>query len=132
MKPIHILIACLLLAGAVRGQTSGANPDSSANDTNLATEVKALREALSQTQKQMAAQQREIEALKAQSRNAVAASAPSELPSRGNVAAGDSAASALEPTTVSAGAKIQQQPPSGQVKEKTKPEDVPLDRKSVV
>src|SRR5258705_13937954 len=119
MKPIYILLACFLLPGVVKAQTSSAIPDSPANDTNLAAEVKTLREALLQTQKQMAAQQREIETLKAQSKNAVTAPAPSELPSRGNGAAGDSAGSALEPTTVSAGANIQQQPPRPQAQEKT-------------
>src|SRR6267378_3256170 len=69
MKPIHILLACFLLPGVVKAQTSSANPNSSANDTNLAMEVKALREALLQTQKQMAAQQREIETLKARSKD---------------------------------------------------------------
>src|SRR5260221_14388034 len=99
MKPIHFLLACFLLSGVVKAQTSSANPDSSANDTALAAEVKALREALLQTQKQMAAQQHEIETLKAQSKNAVTVSAPSELLSRGNGAAGDSGASTLEPAS---------------------------------
>ena len=45
-------------------------PDSSANNPNLVDEVKSLREALLQTQRQMAAQQREIEILKAHSKNA--------------------------------------------------------------
>src|ERR1700739_696532 len=126
MKPIHILFACLILPTVALVQASNTNPDSSGNDTNLGAEVKALREALSQTQKQMAAQQREIETLKAQSKNAVTVSAPSELPSRGNGAVGDSGASTLEPTSVSASANIQQKPPSPQVQEKTKPEDLPL------
>ena len=69
MKPIYILLACFLLPGLIKAQTSSANPDSSANDTNLGSEVKALREALLQTQRQMAAQQREIERLKAQSKD---------------------------------------------------------------
>src|ERR1700739_4964686 len=120
MKPIHILFACLILPTVALGQSSNTNPDSSGNDTNLGAEVKALREALSQTQKQMAAQQREIETLKAQSKNAVTARAPSELPSRDDGAAGDPPASPLEPTTVSADASIQQQPLSPQVHEKTK------------
>jgi hypothetical protein len=80
MKPIYILIACLLLTGAVRGQTNGANPDSSANDANLAAEVKALREALLQTQKQMAAQQQEIEALKERAKTEQATSVGNQHP----------------------------------------------------
>ncbi|HTA57991.1 MAG TPA: hypothetical protein VK805_07550, partial [Candidatus Baltobacteraceae bacterium] len=126
MKPIHILFVCLFFPVVALGQSSNANPDSPANDTNLAAEVKALREALTQTQKQMAAQQREIETLKSQSKNAVTVPAPSELPSRSNGAAGDSGVSTLEPTSVSAGANIQQEPPSQQVQEKSKPEDLPL------
>src|SRR5277367_4861999 len=80
MKPIYTLIACLVLAGVVRGQTGSANPDSSANDTNLAAEIKALREALLQTQKQMAAQQREIEALKEGAKAEQTASAGNQHP----------------------------------------------------
>jgi hypothetical protein len=64
MKPVHILLAGLLWAGVARAQTSDVNRDSPADHTDLTAEVKALREALSQTQKQMAAQQQEIEALK--------------------------------------------------------------------
>jgi hypothetical protein len=80
MKPSYVLIACLLLPGVTRGQTSGANPDPSANDANLAAEVKALREALLQTQKQMAAQQQEIEALKERAKTEQAASAGNQHP----------------------------------------------------
>jgi hypothetical protein len=80
MKPIYILLACFLLPGVVKAQTSSANPDSSANDANLATEVKALREALSQTQKQMAAQQQEIEALKERAKTEQAASVGNQQP----------------------------------------------------
>jgi hypothetical protein len=80
MKPIYILIACLLLTGIVRGQASGANPDPPASDTNLAAEVKALREALSQTQKQMAAQQQELEALKDRAKTEQAASVGNQQP----------------------------------------------------
>ena len=57
MKAIHIFLAFLLLPGAVLAQDSGQEPDSSANKHDLAAEVKALREALTQTQKQLAAQQ---------------------------------------------------------------------------
>jgi hypothetical protein len=80
MKPIYIVIACLLLSGVVRGQTSGANPDSTANDANLAAEIKALREALLQTQKQMAVQQQEIEALNERAITEQAASVGNQHP----------------------------------------------------
>jgi hypothetical protein len=100
MKPIYILLACFLLPGVVKAQTSSANPDSSANDTNLATEVKALREALLQTQRQMAAQQREIEGLKAQSKDGATRTVTNEpAPSPSEIVAGDSATSSVEPLT---------------------------------
>jgi hypothetical protein len=130
MKPIYVLIVCLLVPGFVRGQDGGANSDSSASDTGLAAEVKALREALSQTQKQMAAQQREIEALKAQPRDGVPASASSsEANSNGGngAAVADSLApSSPESTTVSGGANIQQQSTSAQLQQQGKTEQAPL------
>src|ERR1700749_1928773 len=93
MKLFCILIALLAIPGVVRGQSSGASSGSSASDGNLAEEVKALREALLQTQKQMAAQQREIEALKAEPKNVAGTSAsPSEPSSNGGNGAADHAA----------------------------------------
>jgi hypothetical protein len=80
MKPIRILFACLFLPVVALGQSSNANPDFPANDTNLAAEVKALREALLQTQKQMAAQQHEIEALKERAKTEQAASVGNQQP----------------------------------------------------
>ena len=69
MKAINILFACLLLPGVSWAQAGGQDPSSSAaGGTGLASEVQALREALSQTQKQVAAQASEIQILKAQSR----------------------------------------------------------------
>ena len=56
-------------------QDSGQEPNSSTNNPNLAAEVKALRDALLQTQKQVAAQQREIETLKRQSKTGPTTSA---------------------------------------------------------
>jgi len=71
MKAIHILLACLLLPGITwaqaNGQDAGSRP---ASGSGLAAEVQALREALSQTQKQVAAQASEIQTLKAQSKDA--------------------------------------------------------------
>jgi hypothetical protein len=51
-------------AGLMFGQAIAQKTDSSPNDSDVAVELKALREALLQTQKQMASQQEEIEALK--------------------------------------------------------------------
>ncbi len=69
MKVIHILPACLLLSGITWAQAKGQDPNSlPGSGTDLASEVQALREALSQTQKQVAAQQAEIQTLKTQSK----------------------------------------------------------------
>lgn len=69
MKAIHTLLACLLLPGISLAQAKGQDPGSlPASGTDLASEVQALREALSQTQKQVAAQQAEIQTLKMQSK----------------------------------------------------------------
>jgi hypothetical protein len=127
MKPIYILIACLLLPGAVRAQAGGANADSSANDVNLAAEIKSLREALVQTQKQMAAQQREIEALKAQSKNSESGAATNESPaSRANEAVGNAGAPGGEPGTVTPGANIQPQQATQQAQPQGNQQQEPL------
>src|SRR5258706_11903177 len=127
MKPIYVLLACFLLSGIVKAQTSSANPDSSANDTNLAMEVKALREALLQTQKQMAAQQRKIETLKARSKDGATRTVTNEpTSSPSEIAAADSATSSVEPSTKHAGVNIRHQAPNQQLQEQGKPEQVPL------
>ena len=78
MKAIHILVACLLLPSVAWAQAKGQDTGSSpAGSTDLASEVQALREALVQTQQQVAAQASEIQTLKAQSR-AGAITAPSD------------------------------------------------------
>jgi hypothetical protein len=64
MKLLHILCVLLLAPGLVLAQAGSQKSDSSSNNSDLATEVKALREALLQTQKQVAVQEREIETLK--------------------------------------------------------------------
>src|SRR6204780_399211 len=66
MKPLRTLCLVLLAPGLMWAQASVPQASSSSNDTELAAELKALREALSQTQKQMSAQQQEIEALRQQ------------------------------------------------------------------
>jgi hypothetical protein len=69
MRAIHIVFASLLLPVITWAQAKGQDPGSlPASGTDLASEVQALREALSQTQKQVAAQASEIQTLKAQSR----------------------------------------------------------------
>jgi hypothetical protein len=110
MKPVHILLACLLWASVARAQTSDVNRDSPADHTDLAAEVKALREALLQTQKQVAVQEREIETLKGQRAKADPAPSVGNEPPPGRVqvatytaipssssAAGVSADAAMQP-----------------------------------
>jgi hypothetical protein len=58
----------LIVPGFLCGQTA-AQTDSSPGGSDVGAEVKALREALLRTQQQVAAQQQEIEALKAQSKS---------------------------------------------------------------
>ena len=81
MKALFICFACLILPGVILAQTAGQPPDSSANNPDLRAEVKALREALQQTQNQVAAQQREIETLKAQSKNGPSTSVANQISS---------------------------------------------------
>ncbi len=73
MRAIHIVLAFLLLAGITWAQATGQDAGSPpASGKDLAAEVQALREALSQTQKQVAAQQAEIQTLKTQPKAAPA------------------------------------------------------------
>jgi hypothetical protein len=88
MKLAPIWCVLLLSPGLVLAQTSSQKSDSASSNSDLATEVKALREALLQTQKQVALQEREIETLKGE--RAKADPAPSagyeSLPSAMHVA----------------------------------------------
>jgi hypothetical protein len=68
----------LIVPGFLCGQTV-AQTDSSPSTSDVGAEVKALREALLQTQQQVAAQQQEIEILKAQSKSGQAAT-PNNAP----------------------------------------------------
>ena len=79
MKALFICFACLILPGVILAQTAGQPPDSSANNPDLRAEVKALREALQQTQNQVANQQHEIETLKAQSKDGPTTSAANQI-----------------------------------------------------
>ena len=79
MKAIYRVITSLLLAGVMLAQANGQDPNSSASGTNLTAEVQALREALSQTQEQLAAQQQEIQTLKAQSKAGAVTPAADDL-----------------------------------------------------
>ncbi len=123
MKAIYIFFAFLLLPGTMLAQAGGQEPDSSADNTNLAAEVKALREALQQTQKQVADQQLEIETLKAQPKPDPATSATNQLsPMVGETSVRDSASSPRAPATANTTTSIQQQP-TQENQEKAKSEE---------
>jgi hypothetical protein len=64
MKPLVASCLLLLAPGLVFAQAGPQNPDSSQNNSDVAAELKAVRETLVETQKELAAQRREIEALK--------------------------------------------------------------------
>src|SRR5271155_4072686 len=66
MKLLCSLLLLLVTPGLTWAQSSVQNSNSSQNNPDVAAELKALREALSQTQNQMASQQQEIEALRQQ------------------------------------------------------------------
>ena len=68
MKLSRLFLGFLLLGSGLLAQDSGPATKSSTTGTDLTGEVESLREALSQTQKQLAAQQQEIEMLKARAR----------------------------------------------------------------
>jgi hypothetical protein len=108
MIPLRVL--CLLLIAPTVVWAQSSREDSPANNTELAGEVKALREALLQTQKQVAAQQQEIETLKARS-NSGSFSASNRLsPVEGDASASDSASASIQPASVNTAAYVQQQP----------------------
>jgi type II secretory pathway pseudopilin PulG len=100
MRVLRVLCFVLMVPGFLWAQASRQKTDSPTNDSDVAAELKAVREALSQTQKQMASQeqalrealsqtqqqmatqQQEIEALKSQSRAEQTASVGNEQPAR--------------------------------------------------
>ena len=91
MKAFYILFASLILPGSIPAQAVGEQLDSSASTANLVAEVKELREALLKTQKQVAAQQREIETLKTQPRHGLPTPISKEIsPIDGETNASDS------------------------------------------
>src|ERR1700689_3445127 len=113
MKVIRSLLLLLVTPGLIGAQASPQKADSSANDSDVAAELKALREALSQTQKQMASQQQEIEALRQQlgAGQPATVSTPAEVPQMINAAM---TTSSPQPGSGYNGAKAgQQQTPGG-------------------
>src|ERR1700757_1840998 len=112
LRMLSLRVLCLLLIapGVVCAQNSSEKLDSSPNNSDVATELKTLREALMQTQKQVAAQQQEIESLKAQS-GAGSLSASNRLsPVGGEASSPDSASASIKPASVQTTAYVRQQP----------------------
>jgi hypothetical protein len=109
MKLICALFAFLVLPALMAAQTSGPDANSSSENGDLAAQVKSLREALQQTQKLVANQQQEIEALKGQSKSTTVAVGGNQPPP--NTAESTVVASASSPATNSASssAYVQQQ-----------------------
>ena len=119
MKAICVFFAFLVLPGTMPAQ----EPGSLADNMNLAAEVKALREALQETQKQVADQQREIETLKAQPKSGQATSSANRLsPMEGETSPPNSASPSLQPASAYSATSIVQQPIQ-QNQEKAKPEE---------
>lgn len=119
MKISHLVVCAWLFLGviALAQNSNGQDPNSSANRTNLAGEVEALREALSQTQKQLAAQQRQIETLKTL-KVGPATPAPNEMPSTEIAGRTYDVTAGMEPTEPHAGATTQQKITAPQGEEK--------------
>ncbi|MFY9732343.1 MAG: hypothetical protein WAK24_17170 [Candidatus Acidiferrales bacterium] len=108
MNSLRVL--CLLLIAPTVIWAQSSPDDSPTNNTELAGEVKALREALLQTQKQMAAQQQQIETLKAQSNAGLLPTSNRLSPTEGEASAPNSASASIQPATVNTAAYVQPQP----------------------
>jgi len=112
LKMLSLRILCLFLIApsVLCAQSSPEKVDSSPNNSDVATELKTLREALMQTQKQVAAQQREIETLKAQSNAGSLSSSNRPSPAEGEASAPDPASASIQPASVHSAAYVRQQP----------------------
>src|SRR5262249_50433617 len=113
-------ILCLLLfaPGVIFAQHSPETLDSSPNNSEVATELKTLREALMQTQRLVAAQQQEIEALKARANAGLLSASNQMSPTKGEASASDSASASIQPASMHTTAYVQQHP-TQQDQEKT-------------
>src|ERR1700691_3713356 len=113
MKLLRSLLLLLVTPGLIWAQATAPKADSSQNNPDVAAELKAVREALSQTQKQMASQQEEIEALRQQlgANQSASASTQGGAPQMINAAL---TTPSPQPTSIYSGANaVQQQAPGG-------------------
>jgi hypothetical protein len=121
-RTIRWLFGCLLLACLVPVQSGAQQNASSQSETDLVAQIKALREALLETQNQLAAQQMEIETLKAQQRSTPGSVAIESAPGRNTESAGSSSSAQPEPAASASDSVIWPQPltqqPSGSSSDK--------------
>ena len=126
MKMSHLFFGLLVLGGVVLAQDSPQHPNAPTTGTNLAAEVQALREALSQTQNQVAAQQAEIQTLKAQSQaTPVAPATNNDVAVKTEPGTYDSASHELGETDAHGTLNIDQQLSARQDQQKGKEEKSP-------
>src|SRR5260370_15481276 len=105
MKGIRLF--CILLLASKFTLAQSTPPTSASSD--LASQVQSLQQTIAQMQKQLAAQQREIETLKGQSKIPAAMSVANEsLPTQGEGTAPHGTSSALGPQIVSTAANFKQ------------------------
>jgi hypothetical protein len=111
LRMLSLRVLCLLLIapGVICAQSSPEQLDSSLNNSDVVAELKTLREVLMQTQKQVTAQQQEIETLKAQA-NSGSLSASNRLSPAEGESSADSASASIQPASVSTAAYVRLQP----------------------
>jgi hypothetical protein len=80
MRVLRVLCFALMVPGFLWAQTGAPPADSSTNTSDVGTQLDALRDALLRTEQQVAAQQQEIEALKAQAKAAQVATVGNQQP----------------------------------------------------
>lgn len=95
----------LVMAGSVFGQNAAQQADSRPNATDVGAELRALKQALLETQQQVAAQRREIEALKTQAAETALVNSV-QAPIGADPAAQASLISVSDPAGIYAGSNI--------------------------
>jgi hypothetical protein len=124
---IRLCFLCVLLLTSDVNLVQSTPPKASSSggsSTDLASKVESLQQTIAQMQKQMAAQQREIETLKAQSKFPAAMSIPNEsLPTHGEGAAHHATYSALQSQIASGAANMKKPAATQDAQEKPKPEE---------
>src|SRR5437899_8250570 len=116
---IGIRLFCVLLLTSDFGLAQAALSTSASSD--LASQVETLQQTISQMQKQLTAQQREIETLKGQSKTPAAMSVANEsVLTRSEGTAAHATSSALRPQIITTAANIKQPATAQEAQEKPK------------